>query len=90
MPGKLLVLLGAAILTSVSAAQVVTFEGLLEELNDRAALARLPDPAYSCKQFSSYDRASKAPGDESWFANADAGQFIRVDQINGQIGRAHV
>lgn len=84
MPVKMLTLLGAALLTTQAAAQVVTFEGLLEELNDRAALARLPDPAYTCKQFSSYDRASKAPGDDSWFANADAGQFIRVDKINGR------
>jgi D-arabinan exo alpha-(1,3)/(1,5)-arabinofuranosidase (non-reducing end) len=87
MPCKRFVTMAAAYLVmSVSAAmaQVVTFGGLLEELNDRAALAQRPDPAYTCRQFSSYDRNATSPGDETWFANADAGQFLRVQTRNGQ------
>lgn len=87
MACRLFTTIGAVCLTaatSVVTAQVVTFQGLLEELNDRAALARLPDPAYTCKQFSSYDRNAKGPGNETWFANGDAGQFLRVEQKFGR------
>lgn len=62
----------------------VTFASLLAEMTDRAALAQLPEPAYTCRQLSSYDPASTAPGDESWFANGDAGHFLRTDQIGGR------
>ncbi len=52
--------------------QLVTFDSLLAEMIDRAALAEFPDPPYICKQFSSYDRRSVAPNDpQAWFANAD-------------------
>ncbi|MBP5622544.1 MAG: DUF2961 domain-containing protein, partial [Thermoguttaceae bacterium] len=44
---------------------------------DRNAITLVPN--YVCKQASSYDRAAKSP-DENWFANADASQFIRVEQ----------
>ena len=43
-------------------------------------LAEYPDPPYVTKQFSSYDRASEAPGKESWFANADRG-FMLYDGV---------
>ena len=29
---------------------------------DRDALARWPEPDYTCKEFTSYDRASVSPG----------------------------
>ncbi len=60
----------------------VTVESLLDEMVD---LDRLAWPAdYTCRQFSSYDRASKAPTDEKgWFANGDRGQYLRVD-ANGE------
>jgi len=61
----------------------ITYESLLRELVDRDAIARWPEPAYTCKQFSSYDRKSKSP-DEDWFANADAGQFLREEQNAGR------
>ena len=61
----------------------ITYESLLRELVDRDAIARWPVPAYTCKQFSSYDRKSKSP-DEDWFANADAGQFLREEQNAGR------
>src|SRR5437763_1638136 len=42
-------------------------------MTDLSRLAEYPNPPYVSKQFSSYDRAAVAPGDESWFANSDRG-----------------
>ena len=64
----------------------VTFVSMLEEMTDLKVLAEVPSPKYNCKQFSSYDRASTNPDDNSdtnWFANADCGQFLRVEKRNG-------
>ena len=44
-------------------AQMVTTESLLREMTDLAGMAEFPDPPYTCKQFSSYDRASKSAAD---------------------------
>ena len=57
----------------------VTMRSLLEEMTDREAVARFPDPAYTCRQFGSYDRASVAPDQPGWFANDDRSQFLRVE-----------
>lgn len=87
MPGKSCACVGGVVLAIVNAvapAQVVSLEGLLEELNDRTVLTRMPDPAYTCRQFSSYDRNATAPGDDSWFANADAGHFLRTEKRHGR------
>jgi len=79
----------AAVLTLLAAQTApspptVTLDSLLAELVDRAALARFPEPAYTCRQSSSYDRASKDPADAAgWFANADHGQFVRVEERDG-------
>ena len=62
----------------------VTFKSLLDEMADRDAVTRLPEPAYTIRSWSSYDRASKAPGTADWFANHDCSNFIR------QEGREHV
>jgi hypothetical protein len=62
---------------------VITFQSLLAEMVDRAALASAPEPVYNCRQFSSYDRRSVSPDDQSdegWFANADAGNYLRVEE----------
>ncbi len=62
----------------------VTLESLLREMVDREAVARWPEPSYTCKQFSSYDRASKSPKDEKgWFAKAEVSQFLRVVVTGG-------
>ncbi|MFO0873078.1 MAG: glycoside hydrolase family 172 protein [Phycisphaerales bacterium] len=75
-------LAGALVAPSTAwAAEAVTFESLLRELGDRRAIAQLPDPAYRCVQFSSYDRASTSPADAAgWFANNDSGNFLRVER----------
>ncbi|MHC5002883.1 MAG: hypothetical protein ACYTJ0_07145, partial [Planctomycetota bacterium] len=60
----------------------VDFASLLAEMVDRAASARLPVPWYECSQHSSYDRRSTSPDDpDGWWANADAGHFVRIDTV---------
>ncbi len=70
----------ALALPAARAADKVTLDGLLQQMTDLSQLAEFPDPPYVTKQFSSYDRASQAPGDESWFANADRG-FLFYDGV---------
>lgn len=63
----------------------ITTAGLIEEMTDLAGLAELAQPAYTCKQFSSYDPRSKSPSDpESWFANGDSGHYLRVEERAGR------
>lgn len=63
----------------------ITFESLLSEMTDRSALARFPDPPYTCRQASSYDRASTTPDDpNTWFANGDVNQYIRTETNSGR------
>ena len=53
----------------------ITVASLLAEMTH---LNRLTQPAnYTCRQFSSYDRASHKP--ECWFANEDAGNYLRKE-----------
>lgn len=59
--------------------QVITLEGLLSEMTNRESLSQYPDPYYTCKQFSSYDRTTVTPDDKSWFANWDRSMFIRTE-----------
>ena len=49
-------------------------------MTNLSLLAEYPDPPFVTKQFSSYDRASDAPGSESWFANGDRG-FMLYDGV---------
>jgi len=65
----------------------ITTASLIDEMTDVAGMAEFPSPGYTCKQFSSYDQKSKSPQDqttEGWFANADAGQFLRVEERAGR------
>lgn len=65
----------------------VTTAGLIGEMTDLAGMAEFPEPAYTCRQFSSYDRKSTSPADQgegAWFANADHGQFLRVEDHGGR------
>jgi hypothetical protein len=62
----------------------ITFESLLEEMVNRDSIARLPEPAYTCKQFSSYDRNSTEPGSPTWWANWDRSYFVRIEEKNGR------
>lgn len=77
----------ASLAAPAGASPPVTLSSLLNEMIDRDAVARWPDPAYTCRQFSSYDRASTAPGRldaegrDTWFANGDASQYLRVEEV---------
>ncbi|MHC4700785.1 MAG: glycoside hydrolase family 172 protein [Planctomycetota bacterium] len=62
----------------------ITLESLLEEIVDRDRIARLPSPAYTCRQFSSYDRNSTEPGSPTWWANADRSYFLRIEDNKGR------
>ncbi len=62
----------------------VTLEILLEEMTDREMLTYFPEPAYTIKQFSSYDRKSLSPDKNGWFANRDYTHFIREETIEGR------
>lgn len=70
---------------ALAAPPQVTFQSLLSEMTDRSSVARYPAPSYVCSQSSSYDRASTSPSNgETWFANGDYNQFIRVEETNGR------
>lgn len=81
-------------IASIATAQQVTLESLLSEMVDRATIARFPAPAYTCKQFSSYDRQSTVPNPEDgkiegrwcggWFANRDFSNFLREETNEGR------
>ncbi|MBN1909375.1 MAG: DUF2961 domain-containing protein [Pirellulales bacterium] len=66
------------------AAGPVTLDTLLDEMVDRTAVARLPEPAYTCKQASSYDRRSVSPDEPGWFANGDSCKFLRSEKNDGR------
>lgn len=75
----------AVVSVALAAPPQVTFQSLLSEMTDRAAIARYPVPAYLCAQASSYDRASTSPSNaDTWFANGDYNQFIRVEENSGR------
>lgn len=64
----------------------VSVESLLPQMLDLEALSRMPEPYFTTRQASSYDRKSKSPEVE-WFANADWGQYIREETRNGRTER---
>jgi hypothetical protein len=73
-----------AFLAVSSATAEVTLESLLDEMTDYAAVARWPQPEFTCKQASSYDRGTVAPEKPGWFANSDQNQFIRIETNSGR------
>ncbi len=78
------------VVSAVVAGSQVSSDTLLRELADPVAVTRFPDPPFRLIQSSSYDRASGSPGHseranaDKWFANGDAGQFLRVDTRDGR------
>lgn len=55
----------------------VSFVGLLAEASDLTMLSMPPRIAFSTAQASSWDRNARRDGD--WFANGDAGQYVRIE-----------
>jgi hypothetical protein len=62
-------------------APVLTYPDLVARLTDLEGLAVLPEPGESCRQWSSYDRASRYDAKTGkyvhWDANGDGAGFIR-------------
>ena len=77
------VCLGAPPAVAIGQQPVVSLESLLDEMVDRSRPAEWPDPAYTCRQASSYDRGSVAPDKPGWFANWDRSHFVRVEENDG-------
>jgi len=59
-------------------------ESLLSEMTEREHLAKFPDPAFTTRQFSSYNTTSEKPGHYSWFANLDNNYFLRTENNHGR------
>jgi hypothetical protein len=78
--GLLAMVIGAA---QAAENATITTASLIPEMTDLKLMAEFPSPAYTCKQFSSYDRAAKSPS-ENWFANGDCGQYLRTEDNNGR------
>jgi hypothetical protein len=66
------------------AVHTVSIGSLLWEMTNRDERARFPEPAFTCKQASSYDRASVAKGQPGWFGNKDRSWFLRVERDRGR------
>ncbi|MCS2339143.1 hypothetical protein [Bacteroides uniformis] len=63
---------------------VISLKILLHEMTDRSVLARWPENAYTCKQFSSYDRSSHNMTDKrAWFGNFDQGSLSARKRTEG-------
>ncbi len=83
------------VLMSVAAVgESVSIESLLNEMVDRDAVARFPQPEFRLKQDSSYNRASMTPetacqDPKGWFMNHDYNSsdkdknFIRIEENHG-------
>ncbi len=80
----IILIMAALSLQSCLKKEAVTIESLLFEMIDRESLAQFPAPAYTLRQFSSYDRATVRPGEPSWFANWDRSMFLRTDSVDGR------
>jgi len=76
----------AVFLFSCNEKKSITFSSLLDEMVDKESLASYPDPYYTSKQFSSFDRASLTAekGSFDWFANWDFSHFLRTEENNGR------
>lgn len=64
----------------------VTLSDLLRQMVDLEALSVRAPSGERCLQTSSYDRASRIVDGRKvdWFANGDAGQYIRIEERNGR------
>ncbi|MCL2104114.1 MAG: DUF2961 domain-containing protein [Kiritimatiellaeota bacterium] len=81
---KKLLVAGVLLASCAGAAARVSVRSLLEEMADREHITRLPDPAYTLRLFSSYDRETVGIDEPGWFANSDRSEFIRVEENGGR------
>lgn len=83
LSGLWLTIFAFALAVGAADKPVVNTASLLDDLTNLAGMAEFPNPAYTCKQFSSYDPKSKSPKEE-WFANDDCGHYLRIEQREGR------
>jgi hypothetical protein len=75
----------ACALLAAAGLPAVSLESLLNEMVDRDAAARLPEPVFVLKQASSHDRKKNDPANATtWHSNVDYGQFIRTETNGGR------
>lgn len=74
---------GLGLAATAAPGDAISTERLLDEMTNLGGMAEFPTPSYTARQFSSYDRAAKSP-EQDWFANADAGQFLRTEDHQGR------
>ncbi len=64
--------------------QTVTLGTLLREMTSADETTRWPEPFYTCRLMSSYDRRAVEADTPGWFANDDGFGFIRRDTLQGR------
>ncbi|MCQ2389745.1 MAG: hypothetical protein MJ138_08530, partial [Kiritimatiellae bacterium] len=74
---------------AVRAETPITLSSLLDEMLDRDAVTRFPEPCHKMRLWSSHSRLSVAPDKPGWFANWDWSNFVR-DETNAQGQVEHV
>jgi hypothetical protein len=57
---------------------------MLVRMTDYEAMARWPEPEFTFRQFSSYDRGTVAPDQPGWFANDDHTKYLRTEETEGR------
>lgn len=67
------------------ASDKVTISTLLDEMISFEKAAEFPDPYYTCKMISSYDRRTVLPEKDWWYANDDGFGCMRLDTIQGRV-----
>jgi hypothetical protein len=73
------------LLSATSLAPQISVGTLLPEMTDLMHLTHRPKPFYLAAQASSYDRASNPGLKSDPFANGDAGQFVRNEEVDGRV-----
>ncbi|UCG47016.1 MAG: DUF2961 domain-containing protein [Phycisphaerales bacterium] len=67
-----------------SSAERIELGSLLEQMIDRRVVAQFPEPAFVCRQASSYNRHSITPDRPDWFTGGDFDQFYGCDIMEGR------
>ncbi len=82
---KLVLVMGIVAGCNSGNKHAITVSTLLDEMVSYDHLTLYPDPYYTCKQVSSYDRRSVAPDQTGWFANSDGFGCVSVDTTGGMV-----
>lgn len=69
----------------LSAHDTITLSSLLKEMVSFEKAVEYPEPYYTCKMASSYDRRTQSPDKDWWYANEDGTGYNRLDTIQGRI-----